>query len=77
MGKIKTGESIIKEAKNNGEPTFTIRAKDIASMAALFHYKEECRRIGCENEFINDIERIIDEFLLWRKHNKIELKRPD
>ena len=70
-------EKIIQECKVTGEPYFVIRAKDLLSVNAITDYKILSVYQKCSDEFINDLDRVIEDFEIWQKYNPTKLKNPD
>lgn len=51
--------------------------KDNAFWNILQKYRDECVAIGCDQEQIDSIDRMIERGRIWRKHNPGRLKKPD
>lgn len=68
---------IITECMNTGEPTFTLRGKDVVAIKALKRYLTECREQGCTDEFIREVSNIFDRFANYATHNPFMMKLPD
>lgn len=71
---------MIQEAKeNNEEPTFTVRAKDAHSLAALNKYIESISSLdSCSNDqFIQQAKDLRDKFIKWRTENIRQVRWPD
>ena len=75
--KNKTGESIIRAASKQDEPTFTFRAKDKLSLEVLDFYLSLSAIEGCGIEFQEDIKAIGQQFAAWRLKNTNKIKLPD
>ncbi len=71
------GESIIKDASEQGEPTFTFRAKDSLSTSVLAYYNLLAAEAGCSQEFREEIRAIVSEFYDWQAKNTDKVKKPD
>ena len=52
-------------------------AKDNAFYAILPAYRAKCVELGCDDEQINAVERMIDDVELWRQKNPSLCKNPD
>jgi len=75
--KNKTGESIIRAAAKQDEPTFTFRAKDGLSTSVLTYYNLLTADAGCSPEFREEIRAITSEFYDWQAKNTDKVKKPD
>lgn len=52
-------------------------AKDQAFFNTLKFYREECIRLGADQEHIDAVNRTIDRLITWRIKNNDRLKVPD
>lgn len=52
-------------------------AKDTAFANVLPAYREECVNLGCDDEQIEAVDRMIGRLKRWRLHNQHRLKIPD
>jgi len=52
-------------------------AKDNAFAAILPTYRAKCVELGCDDEQIASIDRMIERLRTWRKANPRKLKDPD
>lgn len=52
-------------------------AKDTAFANILPHYVTECRRLGCDNDQLAAVERMVDNVKRWRAANPSLCKIPD
>lgn len=52
-------------------------AKDEAFFNTLKFYRDECIRLGADQEQIQSVNRGIDRLMTWRKENRDRLKVPD
>lgn len=75
--KNKTGESVIRSAIKQGEPTFTIRAKDLLALETLHTYLKSAISLKCSPEFITEIGTLWQEFYDWKLANPDKMKIPD
>jgi len=74
----KNPHQIINECAKSGEPTFTIRAKDRASIVAIEAYRliiEQSDKIN--PEFKDEIRSIVNDFHLWQAENQHVTRMPD
>lgn len=52
-------------------------AKDNAFWHVLPLYREQCRKLGCDQEQIDAVDRMIERGRIWRMNNPDQLKNPD
>jgi hypothetical protein len=52
-------------------------AKDNAFAAVLPAYLEKCIELGCDDEQIAAIRRMIDRMVIWRAAHQDRIKNPD
>ncbi len=52
-------------------------AKDNAFAAILPAYRDKCKEIGCDDEQIAAVDRLILRLGLWRAQNQHRVKKPD
>ena len=75
---MKNPHQIINECQKHGEPTFTIRAKDRASIVALETYRiiiEESDKVN--PEYKEEIRQIVNDFHQWQCQNQHVTRLPD
>jgi len=75
---MKNAVELLKSAWDNGEPTFSFRAKDRHTLVALSAYYVSI--LGDEtvsDKFKLEIENILDEFHAWQTTNPDKVKSPD
>lgn len=70
---------MIKQAHQDGEPTFTLRAKDKFSLAIIDNYIYLLETYSSEpnEEHIQGVKEIRQEFIAWREANEDKVKMPD
>lgn len=70
---------MIQKAGQNGEPTFTLRAKDKFSTVVIQHYISllELYPESTNQEHVAGVKEIHQEFLTWREQNEDKIKIPD
>jgi hypothetical protein len=51
--------------------------KDNAFFKTLPKYLKECKQLGCDEEHVSSVERMIARGKQWRKENPDKLKNPD
>lgn len=74
---MKTAESVLKKAREQGVPVFVLVAKDKCTLRAIFSYCAECFKEGCPEHFIFEIDEIYKEFKNWQQSNVDKVKLPD
>lgn len=74
---MKNPIQIINECAKTGEPTFTIRAKDRASVVALEAYLIVIENSNCNAEFKEELKQIANEFHLWQSEHQSITRLPD
>lgn len=68
---------IIKSARQEKEPTFTLRAKDKCSIIALAAYNVACKVMGVNSEHVIETNEIYRNFIDYQFHNPDKVKLPD
>lgn len=70
---------MIQKAGQNGEPTFTLRAKDLFSLTVIdeYIYVLESYIQDKDNEHLKGVKEIRQEFMDWRKANEDKVQIPD
>lgn len=68
---------MIKEAQENNEPIFVIRAKDRCAIAALSAYNVACSLVGVEEYHLKETQKIYLKFLEFKNKNFDKTKIPD
>lgn len=71
----KDQSKIVKQCLSNDEPVFAIRGKDKCAIPTLKRYYLSCGIAGCSQEFLNEIEEVIEEFKVFQSTE--ETKIPD
>jgi hypothetical protein len=74
---MKNPIQIINECRQTGEPTFTIRAKDRASVVALEAYIVVIENSNVNPEFKEELKQIANDFHLWQAGNQHKTRLPD
>lgn len=52
-------------------------AKDNAFFSAAHYYRDMCVKLGCDQEQINAVDRMLARLIAWRDANLDRLKDPD
>lgn len=68
--------------KNNGtlvprDEWIVFRAKDLALIPTLQSYLRECIRLGCDQEHLNGIDKLMQRVYKFQKENPEICKKPD
>ena len=75
---MKNAAELLQSAWENGEPTFSFRAKDKHTLVALAAYYVSILGDEAISEgFKVEIEHILDEFSDWQRANPDKVKTPD
>lgn len=76
---MKDQKKMIEECEKTGEPTFTLRAKDLFALNALGSYISRYTGVtGFEdNLFALELLNVKLNFESWRNKNKDKIKIPD
>lgn len=62
----------------NEIPVFVLTGTDQCALAALRAYAEEARRLGCNLDFIEDLEgNVIPDFQVFQAEEPEKVKLPD
>lgn len=69
------------KAKNNqhvpDDEWIVFLAKDDAFFAVLPVYREKCKELGCDDEQMAALDKMIERVTEWRKANPDRCKKPD
>lgn len=74
---MKNPIQIINECAKTGEPTFTIRAKDRASIVAIEAYIVVIENSKVNPEFKEELKQIANDFHAWQSQNQHITRMPD
>ena len=62
----------------NEIPVFVLTGTDQCALAALKAYAEEAKRLGCNTDFIEDLEgNVIPDFQAFQEQEPEKVKLPD
>jgi len=64
---------IVQRCLNDDEPVFALRGQDVCAVPALEKYFDTCVRNGCSQEFLDELNEIIEEFKLHQKTEPTKL----
>lgn len=61
----------------DGEPCFTLRAKDKAALHTLQYYFGQCARLGSPQTHLEEINLLTEAFAAWADDHPYYMKVPD
>lgn len=78
MAATKDQRKLLNRCVLNEIPVFVLTGTDQCAMAALRAYAEEARRLGCNQDFIEDLEgNVIPDFQAFQTEEAEKVKLPD
>lgn len=78
MTATKDQKRLLNRCLLNEIPVFVLTGTDQLAMAALKAYAEEARKLGCNSEFIEDLEsNILPDFSDFQAQEPENVKLPD
>lgn len=78
MAATKDQKKLLNRCLLNEVPVFVLTGTDACALAALKAYATEARRLGCNPEFIADLEgNVIPDFHDFQAEEKDSVKLPD
>ena len=78
MAATKDQRKLLNRCVLNEIPVFVLTGTDKCAMAALRAYAEESRRLGCNTDFIEDLEgNVIPDFQAFQDEEPEKVKLPD
>lgn len=78
MAATKDQRKLLNRCVMNEIPVFVLTGTDRCAMAALRAYAEAARRMGCTEEFIEDLEcNVIPDFRDFQAQEPGKVKLPD
>ena len=78
MAATKDQRRLLNRCVLNEIPVFVLTGTDQCALAALKAYAEEAKRLGCNTEFIDDLEgNVIPDFEAFQKQEPEKVKLPD
>lgn len=66
---MKSIRDILSKTKKKSEPVFILRAQDKCALIAIKQYYDECNYMGCNPEFLDEIDQIIEDFETYKKNH--------
>lgn len=78
MTATKDQKRLLSRCLLNEIPVFVLTGTDACAMAALKAYVAEARRLGCDDEFVSDLEtNILPDFRDYQAEEPESVKLPD
>ena len=78
MAATKDQRKLLNRCVLNEIPVFVLTGTDQCALAALKAYAEEAKRLGCNTEFIDDLEgNVIPDFEAFQEQEPEKVKLPD
>ena len=78
MAATKDQRKLLNRGVVNEIPVFVLTGTDRCAMAALRAYAEAARRMGCTDEFVEDLEcNVIPDFREFQAQEPEKVKLPD
>jgi len=78
MAATKDQRKLLNRCVMNEIPVFVLTGTDRCAMAALRAYAEAARRMGCTDEFVEDLEcNVIPDFREFQAQEPEKVKLPD
>ena len=78
MAATKDQRKLLNRCVLNEIPVFVLTGTDQCALAALKGYAEEAKRLGCNTDFIEDLEgNVIPDFQAFQEQEPEKVKLPD
>lgn len=78
MAATKDQRKLLNRCVMNEIPVFVLTGTDQCALAALRAYAEEARRLGCNVDFVEDLEgNVILDFKAFQEEEPEKVKLPD
>ena len=78
MTATKDQRKLLNRCVLNEIPVFVLTGTDQCALAALKAYAEEAKRLGCNTDFIEDLEgNVIPDFQAFQEQEPEKVKLPD
>lgn len=78
MAATKDQRRLLNKCVENEIPVFVLTGTDACAMTALMAYAAEARALGCNSEFIDDLENnVIPDFRDFQAQESEKVKLPD
>ena len=70
---VKTGNGVVVPLD---EPLILFRGRDYLAVPLLIHYYDMCKRDGCNDFQLGQVQRLIDKFANFARENPGVMKQP-
>jgi hypothetical protein len=70
-------KKILEDSDRDSIPVFMFTAKDKCSMSALNIYEGVCKEQGCSEEFLWELECVLEDYGDWVDEHPEKIKLPD
>lgn len=78
MAATKDQRKLLNRCVMNEIPVFVLTGTDQCALAALRAYAQEARRLGCNDDFIEDLEgNVLTDFKAFQEEEPEKVKLPD
>ena len=78
MAATKDQRKLLNRCVLNEIPVFVLTGTDQCALAALKAYAEEAKQLGCNTDFIEDLEgNVIPDFQAFQEQEPEKVKLPD
>lgn len=78
MAATKDQRRLLNKCVMNEIPVFVLTGTDACAMTALMAYAAQARALGCNSEFIKDLEtNVIPDFRAFQQEEAEKVKLPD
>lgn len=78
MAATKDQRKLLNRCVLNEIPVFVLTGTDQCALVALKAYAEEAKRLGCNTDFIEDLEgNVIPDFQAFQEQEPEKVKLPD
>ena len=74
---MKDQKAIVIKCIKNDFPAFVIAGTDPCAIDTMQHYLKIAKEKGCSEEFLTDMQDVIDEMSLFQKEQPEAIKIPD
>jgi hypothetical protein len=73
---MKDQKAILNKCIGNDEPAFVIAGHDLFAIPTMECYLEIATQNGASKEFLEDMQRVIDEMVIFQKQEADKVKIP-
>jgi hypothetical protein len=68
---------ILEDSQRDSIPVFILTAKDVLSLPVLRDYLEICKKFRCSEEFVDQLTKVLEDYMGWREDYPSQVKLPD